>query len=278
MKLGFLGPRGTFSQEAANKYAQNSACTLMPYSNISEMLLAVENESIDEAVAPIENSIEGAVGETLDMMAADVDLLIKSELTIYINQNLLVKRGTSISDIKYVISHPQAIRQAGKYLNSVLPHAEIRFLYSTAEAAREVAKGCNDCAAIGSVAAAQEYELDIIRSSIQDKDNNQTRFVVVSKKDFKRTGADKTSIVFSTEDRPGSLYRILDIFSLWDINMTRIESRPKKNRLGRYIFFVDFIGHREDGDVRDALAMVERKTSFYKFLGSYPKWKEGSGL
>ena len=279
MRIGFLGPRGTFSQEALNKYiglnTYENMYEIVAYNTIPELLFAVRNNDLDEAVVPIENSIEGGVGVTLDMMAFEVDLMIKAELAIQIRQNLLVKKGTQLKDIKYILSHPQAVGQCRKFINSRLPHAEIRFVYSTAEAAQEVsACGNNDYGAIGSIAAAEEYKLDVLASSIQDKDNNLTRFVVISKEDSPRTGSDKTSIVFSTEDRPGSLYRILDIFNLWDINMTRIESRPEKNELGRYIFFVDIEGHREDEDVRDALAMVRRKTSFYKFLGSYPRWKD----
>ncbi|HHW47216.1 MAG TPA: prephenate dehydratase [Clostridiaceae bacterium] len=278
MRIGFLGPRGTFSQEALNKYIgcnkERNTYKIVAYNTIPEMLYAVMSGDLDEAVVPIENSIEGGVGVTLDMMAFEVDLMIKAELTIQIRQNLLVRKGTRLEDIKCILSHPQAVGQCRKFINSSLSRAEIRFVYSTAEAAQEVAARINnDHGAIGSIAAAEEYKLDVLASSIQDKDNNLTRFVVISKKDSPRTGSDKTSIVFSTEDRPGSLYRILDIFNLWDINMTRIESRPEKNQLGRYIFFVDIEGHRDDEDVRDALAMVRRKTSFYKFLGSYPKWK-----
>jgi len=274
MRIGFLGPRGTFSQEALNKYIGRNTYEVVAFSTIPEMLFAVKNNDVDEAVVPIENSIEGGVGVTLDMMAFEVDLLIKAELAIQIRQNLLAKKGTRTEDIKCILSHPQAIGQCRKFINSRLPHAEVRFVYSTADAAQEIAaSGRNDYGAIGSIAAAEEYKLDVLASSIQDRDNNLTRFVVISKEDSSRTGSDKTSIVFSTEDKPGSLYRILDIFSLWDINLTRIESRPEKNELGRYIFFVDFVGHRDDEDVRDALAMVKRKTSFYKFLGSYPKWK-----
>jgi prephenate dehydratase len=127
-------------------------------------------------------------------------------------------------------------------------------------------------AAIGSGVAAKVYGLEIAASGIQDNDNNLTRFVVLSKKSSEKASNNKTSIVFSTEDKPGSLYRILDIFGLWDINMTRIESRPAKNELGKYIFFVDLKGHIDDDELKDALTMVMRKTSFYKFLGSYPEF------
>lgn len=273
IRIGFLGPRGTFSQEALYEYLKDrKGYAECEFNTMSDIITSVENGSIEEAILPIENSIEGAVNITMDMLATEADLKIKAEVVIPVNQNVLVKKGTKISDIKYVLSHPQPIGQCRKYLNSELPHAVVKFLYSTAEAAKEVSEGSGDMAAIGSVTAAKVYGLDILAHGIQDNTNNHTRFVVVSKEEEEKCGESKTSIVFSTEDKPGSLYRILDIFSLWDINMTRIESRPAKNELGKYIFFVDIKGHIEDEDVRDALTMVRRKTSFYKFLGSYPEF------
>ncbi len=274
IRTGFLGPKGTFSQEAMTVYTkEDSEYTGIDYSTMTDLIMAVSKGEIDEAVVPIENSLEGAVSVTLDMLATELDIKIKAEVIIPISQNLLIKRGTRIENIKYILSHPQAVGQCRKYIDSTFPDAMIKYLYSTAEAAKEVARGMADMAAIGSKAAAAVYELEILRESIQDNNNNLTRFIVISKKEAQKSEKNKTSIVFSTENRPGSLYRILDIFSLWDINMTRIESRPAKNKLGRYIFFVDIEGHIEDEDVRDALTMVKRKTSFYKFLGSYPEFE-----
>jgi len=162
------------------------------------------------------------------------------------------------------------------YINSNFAGVEIKYVYSTAGAAEEVARGDIGLAAIASLKAAEVYGLEVLARNIQDADNNFTRFIVIAKSDSERTGNDKTSIIFSTENRPGSLYRVLDIFNLWDINMTRIESRPAKDQLGRYIFFVDIIGNRDDDDIRDALTMVKRKTSFFKFLGSYPCFSSGN--
>ncbi len=276
IEVGFLGPKGTFSYEAVKKYIENKdGRVAVDYNTISDMIFAVQNDEIKEAVAPIENSLEGAVSVTVDMLAADVDLKIKGEIVIAVRQNLLVKRGTELRNIKHILSHPQPIGQCRKYLNANFPDAEIKYVYSTASAAEEVAGSNGDMAAIGSISAAEVYDLDVLAEGIHDGNNNSTRFVVLAKEDTGKTGADKTSIVFSTEDKPGSLYRILDIFNLWDINMTRIESRPAKNQLGRYIFFVDISGHREDEDVKNALTMVTRKTSFYKFLGSYPLYAGG---
>jgi prephenate dehydratase len=144
---------------------------------------------------------------------------------------------------------------------------------STSRAAQRVIEADGTYAAITSRTAAKINGLDILENNIQDMENNHTRFIVISKQMGERTGSDKTSIVFSTDNKPGSLYRILDIFSLWDINMSRIESRPSKNALGQYIFFIDIDGHIEDQDVYDALIMVQRKTSFYRFIGSYPAFK-----
>ncbi|RCX21032.1 prephenate dehydratase [Anaerobacterium chartisolvens] len=272
VRIGYLGPEGTFSHEALLKYAGGNLCaySIHGYASIPDILYGVHNGEIDEAIVPIENSIEGAVSVTLDIIAADVDLKIKGEEVMNIKQNLMAKKGTKIEDIKQILSHPQPIGQCRKYINSCFPNAEVKCVYSTAGAANEVAMLGGGLAAIGSAAAAEAYGLDILAHNIQDGDNNSTRFIVVSRDDRERTGHDKTSIVFSTEDRPGSLYRILDIFNLWDINMTRIESRPAKNQLGRYIFFVDVVGHRSDEDVKDALTMIKKKTSFFKFLGSYP--------
>ncbi len=278
-RIGFLGPKGTFSHEALIEYVGNNKDFIpCDYSSIPDILIAAHNGEIDEAIVPVENSIEGAINATLDMMAGAGDLLIHSEIIINIRQNLLVRKGMKKEEIKCILSHPQPLGQCREYLNKEFPKAEIKAVYSTAGAAIEVAKGCGDCAAIGSIVSAKEYGLEVLFKNIQDGSNNLTRFVVLAKNDSERTGNDKTSIVFSTLDKPGCLYSILDIFNLWDINMTRIESRPAKDRLGRYIFFVDIKGHRKDEDVRDALTMIRRKTSFYKFLGSYPEYVLDDGL
>lgn len=270
LRIGYLGPKGTFSHEALKKYISGLPHTAQDFSSIPEILTAVQEDRLEEAIVPIENSIEGAVNATMDMIAHDVALSIKAELVIPIREHLLVKRGTDLSKIRFILSHPQPLGQCRRFLSEQLPYALSKAVYSTAAAAEEVAEGAGDLAAIGSAVAADVYGLEIAVSDIQDYDNNHTRFVIVSKTDAIRTGRDKTSIVFSTEDEPGSLYKILDIFNLWGINMTRIESRPARNMLGRYIFFVDLIGHKEDDALKDALTMVSKKTTFLKILGSYP--------
>lgn len=273
-KIGYLGPKGTFSFEAATQYIKNGTdYTAYDYPSIPEVIQAVAKGDIDEGIVPIENSQEGAVNVTLDLLAFEVDLKIKAEAVIDVCANLLVKKGTRLEDIKQILSHPQPLGQCRKYISSNYPGAEVKSVYSTAGAAEAVAQGNGDIAAIGSNTVSELYGLEILATNIQDVYTNRTRFVVVSNGDTLKTGSDKTSLVFSTEDKPGSLYGILDIFNLWDINMTRIESRPAKNQLGRYVFFVDIEGHCEDDNVKDALTMIKRKTSFYKFLGSYPQYK-----
>lgn len=270
IRIGYLGPKGTFSHEAVKKYTEDMSHIAHDFLSIPEIIAAVRDDRLDEAIVPIENSIEGAINATMDELAQDTALSIKAELVIPIRQHLLVKRGTDIMEIKCVLSHPQPLGQCRRFLSEQMPNALMKSVYSTAAAAEEVACGAGDLAAIGSQMAAEAYGLEIAVAGIQDYDNNYTRFIVLSKASMDRTGRDKTSIVFSTEDKPGSLYRILDIFNLWDINMTRIESRPTRNRLGRYIFFVDIIGHRDDEDINDALTMIQRKTTFFRILGSYP--------
>lgn len=278
MKIGFLGPEGTFSQEAALRYAKDMGLKgeLVSFLSISDMFYGVRDLVIDEAVVPIENSIEGAVSETLDMLAGDVDLKIGGEKIIGIRQNLMAKEGTQLKDIREIYTHPQPLGQCRKFLKENLPHAQINIVYSTAKASAIVAQERDNkgIASIGAACAAQVYGLKILKGNIQDNKSNYTRFVIIRTDDSKISGKDKTSIVFSTRDKPGSLYAILEIFNLWDINMTRIESRPAKKELGKYIFFVDLEGHREDDDLKDALKMVKRKTTFYKLLGSYGR-REG---
>ncbi|MGD9677877.1 MAG: prephenate dehydratase [Vulcanibacillus sp.] len=271
IRIGFLGPKGTFSHEAVKEYIKKiKEYEIVESNTIPDLMVSVSEGLLDEAVLPVENSLEGAVTSTLDMFAEDLNITIKAELIIPINLNLLVKENSKREDIKAILSHPQPIGQCRKYTNNNFSNAEIRPVLSTAAAAEEVATGDGTTAAIGSAIAGEIYNLKVLDSNIQDGGNNFTRFVIISKEKSNKTGNDKTSIVFSTDNKPGSLYRILDIFNIWDINMTKIESRPSKEQLGKYIFYVDIIGHQEDDDIKDALSMVRRKTSFLKILGSYP--------
>lgn len=231
---------------------------------------SIVNDECSFGVIPIENSIEGPVGITLDSLAHKFDLKIYKEIIIPINQNLIVNPGCTMEDIEDVYSHAQAIAQCQEFIreNKIQPHYAI----STARAAKDII-GDNSKAAIGNSKIVELYGLEILQSNIQDVDNNETRFVVVSKKDHEMTGKDKTSIIFSIyEDKPGGLYKILGIFEKNNINLTKIESRPSKKGLGKYLFFVDFNGHKDDELIQDILEEVDEHTYFLKILGSYPEF------
>ncbi|KLU65582.1 prephenate dehydratase [Desulfosporosinus acididurans] len=271
-KIGYLGPEGTFSQQAAQHYCFNKQeAALVSLPSIREVLLSVQRNELDLAVIPFENSLEGSVNIVLDVLAWEVDLLIVDELILPISQTLMVTPGADWERISSVYTHPQSAGQCRLFLETHLPQAKVYLTSSNAEGANQAQMSGRTAGAIGPEAAADKFGLQVVLRNIQDKNNNFTRFVVVGKKSIHLpAGRNKTSIVFSTEHTPGSLACILDIFNLWDINMTKIESRPSRGQLGRYIFFIDIDGHLSNPDVRDALTMVQRKTNFYKFLGSYP--------
>ncbi|HWJ02809.1 MAG TPA: prephenate dehydratase [Verrucomicrobiae bacterium] len=271
-KIGYLGPEGTFSQQAAQRYAQGKG-TLVAGPTIKDVLKQVQAGTLDLAVIPMENSLEGAVNQSLDILAWEVDLNIQGELTLPVKHNLIVNKGDDWRQLHTIYTHPQAGGQCRKFLETELPAARIQFTYSTAEGAHIAKQNNIGFGAIAPAQAAELFGLQVAVSNIQDADNNCTRFAAVGKGAAKPSGKDKTSIIFSTDHKPGSLYRVLDIFSLWDINMTKIESRPAREQLGSYIFFVDIEGHVDNLDVADALTMVRRKTTFFKFLGSYPSEK-----
>lgn len=264
--ISFLGPKGTFTHEVANMIGDN----LIPYCTIPAVMESVENGESLYGVVPIENSIEGPVGITLDSLAHTFDLKIFKEIIISINQNLIVNPGTEMEDIEDVYSHSQAISQCSEFIskNKIQPHYAI----STANAAKSII-GDKAKAAIGNSKAAELYNLEILKHNIQDTDNNETRFVVVSNNDHEPTGRDKTSIIFSIyEDKPGALYDVLGIFQKNNINLTKIESRPSKKGLGKYLFFVDFYCHRKDAIFDNIIKEIDEKTYFLKVLGSYPEF------
>jgi len=287
MKVGYLGPEGTFSEEAGRIYSKRleGKVEMIPYTTFHDLLYAADSEEINEAVVPIENSIDGTIGTVTDMLVKDVNLKACQELILPVFHYLLAQKGVRIGEISDVISHPQPLEQCKDFLRKKMPKAKLHLSYSTAEAARQVALSLGEkiishgkvkgpvFAAIGTLSAAKLYGLSVIAKKINAKDN-QTRFVVLSKKDHKMTGDDKTSIVFSiAKDRPGGLHEILSEFADRSINLTKIESRPSKRALGDYYFFVDLQGYRDDKQIKDALSKIKSKASFFKFLGSYPRFK-----
>ena len=237
---------------------------------MGDALMAVETKEVHECVVPFENSIEGTVTNTIDSLIFDVNLYIKAELILPIEHNLLVRKDYDNGKIEKIISHSQALSQCRKFCANNYSNVPIEAVSSTSRAAEMVSKSTENIAGIGTSRAAEIYNLKILQKSIQDEASNETRFFVVSgEKSDKINSGDKTSIVFSTENKPGELYRILDIISIWGLNMTKIESRPMKHKLGTYVFFVELESDNVS-DLIDGLKMIERKTSFFKYLGSYP--------
>ncbi|MCM8810444.1 MAG: prephenate dehydratase [Candidatus Omnitrophica bacterium] len=264
--VAYLGPEGTFTHQAAlNKFGEKAK--YIPVKTIDEVFREVEKQRADYGVVPIENSIEGVVTHTLDVFI-ESELKITSEILLEIHQFLLSKEN-SIKKIKKVYSHPQAIAQCRNWISENLPDVEIYETESTASAVKKAMKEKNS-SAIGSEIAANIYNLNILAERIEDFRENFTRFLVIGNNFTEKTGTDKTSILFSIKDRVGALHDILVPFKKEKINLTRIESRPSKKKAWEYVFFVDFIGHKDDENVKKALKEVEKSTTFLKVLGSYP--------
>ncbi|GAB6138307.1 prephenate dehydratase [Halanaerobaculum tunisiense] len=269
MKMGFLGPQGTFAELAAQKY-QGEVTEYLAYPDLRSLVTAVKEETINGAVLPIENSLQGAVTLTLDLLV-EFDLWITNEIIIPIEHSLL-GRDDALAGIKHIISHPQALAQCRRFLETNLGDYKVHTANSTASAVRRLPNLDSTWAAIGNQHAARKYQLHVLEEGIQDNQENWTRFIVLAKTDNQPTEQDKTSLICSPlEDHPGALYNILDEFAQRNINLTRIESRPAKKLLGDYIFFIDFVGHRQDNKIQQTLQELQAKTSWYKMLGSYPK-------
>ncbi|MEN6573524.1 prephenate dehydratase [Methanobacterium aggregans] len=262
--MGFFGPSGTFTEKAASRLGGE----LLGFESILEVLEAVEKGKVHAGVVPIENSIEGPVCVTLDLLVHEYDLKIRNEITIPISHNLLLNPEAEIEDINVIYSHIQALSQCRKFTESL--GVDVHTAPSTSAAAKLVV-GEKNAGAIGTEKAAEIYGLKIAARNIQDYPNNVTRFVVVALEDSPRTGNDKTSLVFSMlEDKPGGLHHVLGEFARRNINLTKIESRPSKEKLGSYLFFVDFEGHRSDPEIENVLNIIRSNVGYIKILGSYP--------
>jgi len=266
-RVAYLGPEGSFSHQAAyNEFGGSSE--LLPLGSFEEIFEEVENDRASFGVVPIENSIEGSVGMVLDLLSK-THLGITTELFERINHFLLSKTG-NIQDINIVASHPQAIAQCKKWLNKNLGDKEIIETTSTAEAARLASKKKN-VSAIASEHAASIYKLKIIKNNIEESSLNTTRFFVIGKKTNNPTGDDRTSIVFTLKDKSGALQKsFFQPFADAKVNLTKIESRPSKERPWEYLFFVDFKGHAQDKVIKSLLSKLDKSCIYLKVLGSYP--------
>ncbi len=269
-RVAYLGPPGTFSEQAALLY--DAQAQLVPFSTVAAVATAVASGMADEGVMAIENSLEGSVTDTLDMLIHDSALLIRRELVLAIEHCLLARAGVIAEQIDLLYSHPQVLGQCRRFLERCFPKAAIEASLSTTDAVEQMLQR-ERSAAIAGVRAAELYGVQILARGIQDNENNETRFVVVAAEDSPQTGHDKTSFAFSVaQDRPGSLVDALYEFSRRQINLTKIESRPTKQELGRYVFLVDLEGHRNDAKVAEALEMVKAQAYFFKVFGSYPRF------
>ncbi|MGE5305281.1 MAG: prephenate dehydratase [Alphaproteobacteria bacterium] len=265
LKVAFFGAEATYAHLAAREKF-GASVALSPTASIDDVFQAVTQARVSFGVVPIENSTEGVVAHTLDMLV-DSELKICAEIFLDIHHNLLSSGRPA--DIQRIVSHPQALAQCRGWLASHFPQVSVEEVASTAHAAIAAAAD-KTVGAISSALAREVYDLNIVAANIEDHSNNITRFLVIGRNATRRTGDDKTSLVFSVKDKPGILHRMLQPFARSRINLTKIESRPIKSKPWEYLFFIDCRGHRDEPRIRRALNSLERSCEFLKILGSYP--------
>lgn len=266
LKVSYLGPAGTFTHEAALKIF-GAASDYRPQNGFETVFNDVEKATADYGVLPIENSIEGSVNLTLDLLA-ETSLSIFGETSVSAHHNL-VSKAKSIKSIKRLYSHPQPLGQCRRFLARTLPNVSVVGTFSTAAAAEKASKD-KTSGALSSLTAAKLYGLNVLKSRVEDFPNNITRFIVLSDQLAARSGNDKTSIIVTIKNKTGALYKLLSLFDKKRINLTKIVSRPIPRSKWGYLFYVDFEGHREDKKVMELLKMIARSTEQLKLLGSYP--------
>ncbi len=275
--IAYLGPQASFTEMAKDEFCKrfNISAYPTPLQTIRQVVEYVDDTPDSLGVLAVENSIEGAVRESMDnlMVTKNPNIKILSECYLPINHCLLA-RTTEFSSITGVISHPQALAQCQNFIHNELPfNVNIIEAPSTAEAARSLQNYNLTYAAIGSKKTAETYNLNILRENINDDKTNQTRFVLIGDFETEETGNDKTSMAFSTENRPGALLNVLEIFMENHINLSYIASRPSKHKFGDYIFIVNFDGHIHDQKIMHTIQQIKEKTTYIRFLGSYKKSK-----
>ena len=270
LKIGFLGPEGTFTQTAVYKHFGHSVRAL-PYHTIDEVFQEVESGAADFGVVPIENSTEGSVNHTLDLFLTS-PLKIAGEIELKIEQHLM-SAFKGVENIERICAHEQSLAQCRGWIREHLPHIEMIGMSSNAAGARR-ARDEDGTAAIGPEVAADVYDLEIMVNNIEDRPDNATRFLVVGRKLLTASGDDKTTLLMSTSDTAGGagvLHQLLQPLAQHGVSMTRIESRPSRRKKWDYVFFIDIEGHAEEGPVADALAQLEKDASLFRVLGAYPK-------
>jgi chorismate mutase / prephenate dehydratase len=278
--VAYLGPRGTFSERATLKHF-GLAAEARPVSSIDEVFRSVESGAADFGIVPVENSTEGAVGRSLDLMPQTA-LQVCGEVIVRIHHHLMASRtalsgrepdarapAPDLGDIRRVFSHGQSLGQCHEWLNANLPHAERVAVASNAEAARRASEEPSSAAVAGEMAA-EHYGLAILASNIEDEPNNTTRFLILGDYRPRPSGNDKTSLILSARNRAGAVYEMLTPFARRGVSMTKFESRPSRVSLWEYFFFVDIEGHRDDPQVAEALVEVGGIAGYIKVLGSYP--------
>jgi len=266
MTVAYLGPQGTFSQEAVTKHFGGGAATV-PCGSIDEVFRQAETGAVGYGVVPVENSTEGAIGRTLDLLLS-TPARVCGEVMLPVRQ-CLMGRAKQARDIRKVYSHAQSLAQCQQWLARHLPQAQRVAVVSNAEAARLAGRE-RGAAAIGPKSAAALYRLNLIARNIEDEARNMTRFLVLAAHDAAPSGADKTSLVMSTRNVPGAMHDLLAPLAANQVSMTRLESRPSRTGMWEYVFYVDIQGHQQDANVARSLAELKQKASFLKILGSYP--------
>jgi prephenate dehydratase len=280
VRVTYLGPRGTFTEDALTAAAGGAEIEAVPSPSVYAAIVAVEAGEADRAFVPFENSIEGPVRSTLDTLAFDAEgVVIAGEHDLSVSQSLIAREEVPLEEIEVVISHPQGTAQCARFLRESLPGAAVRTAESTAEAVRIVSESERPWAALGAASAAGLYGCVVLRESVEDEPDNVTRFVWIAPEGTVAEGDGpwRTTFVFAElgEDKPGALVEALGAFSERGVNLTRIESRPRRRGLGRYMFFVDCEGSLEDSSVAAAVGELRGRAESVRILGSYPTRSRG---
>jgi prephenate dehydratase len=272
--IAYLGPPGTFSEEAAMAYAAGAPVRLLPLASMPAVVTAIETQAAGLGLLPIENLLEGSVSYTLDLLIHETSLQIVGEIVIPIRQFLLARPGIELADIRVLYGHPQSLGQCRRFIERCLPAAATVASLSNSAAPAEALADERPAAAIGTLRAAELLGAAVLARDIADNPANVTRFIALAHRDAAPTGDDKTSFCFgfNRPDHPGSLVTALQALAAASINMVKLESRPSRSVLGQYIFLVDINGHRDDPHVAQALRWVAEHTGMLKVFGSYPRW------